>query len=418
MPEHYDVVIIGGGAIGLCAAYYLSLQGAQVALLERSTLGSGCSDKNAGLIVPSHVVPLAAPGMVRKGLKWMFKPDSPFYIKPRLSWELLTWLWQFNRSSTHEQVQKAAPVLNELLLASRALFDELEKVCAGAFELTRNGLLMLYNSERAMQAERQDAELAQELGQQVDILQHRDLEALLPEVSLRAVGGTYYQQDAHLDPAEFIAGITRLLNPNLVKVMEQTTVQSFEHANGRIKSVRTNNGEFTADNFVLAGGAWSPELVSSLSLRLPIQAGKGYSVTMRPSNSKLSIPMMLSEAKVAVTPLDDRVRFAGTMELSGLDLSLNQRRIEAILRAVPEYLPDFESTFIERTDVWGGLRPCTPDGLPCIGRTQKISNLIVATGHAMLGISLAPITGKLVAEIVEGKLPSLALEPFGVERFR
>ncbi|MFQ5651741.1 MAG: NAD(P)/FAD-dependent oxidoreductase [bacterium] len=411
-----DVLIIGGGAIGICTAYYLSRSGLRVTVVEKGKIGSGCSDKNAGLIVPSHIIPLAAPGMVAKGLKWMFNPESPFYLKPRLDRDLLAWLWSFSRACKPARMRRSVPVLNELLQASDGLFDDLATTLQNTFGLERKGLIMLYKTGQALQAEAKDAELAVEMGHDVRLLTPGELAELEPNIRMSAAGGIYYSHDAHLDPARFVAAVRRSLNPELVQVHPETAVQNLDVANGRIISVSTSRGIFEAREVVLAAGAWSSALVKGLGLNMLLQAGKGYSVTVKGSKQKPQAPVILAEARVAVTPMGEALRFAGTLELSGLDRSISRRRVNALLKAVPRYLPEVNPAERECTEVWSGLRPCSPDGLPYIGRVPQVHNLTVATGHAMLGMTLAPITGKLVSEIIQGQSPSIELECFAPDR--
>ncbi len=417
MSEQSDVVIIGGGVIGLCAAHYLSASGVTVTLLESRKVGAACSDKNAGLVVPSHIIPLAAPGVIKKGLQWMLRPDSPFYIRPRFNLELLTWLWKFSRACSHDQMRHSMPVLNEMLHASSALFDGFSTASDNAFGLTRRGLLMLYKTEKALQAETRDADAARDLGQEVNVLRNSELEALEPNIRMSAAGGIHYVRDAHLDPEAFVRTVHTRLDKKLVRIEERTEVHGFESQGNHISAVQTSHGRIAGKEFVLAAGAWSPVLSKALGIKLPMQAGKGYSVTVSNLVEKPRLPFILAEAKVAVTPIGESFRFAGTMELSGLNEHISRRRVQAILKAVPAYFPSLDTHKAETRQAWTGLRPCTPDGLPYIGRFTRVKNLVAATGHAMLGISLAPFTGKLVSEIVQHKKPSVKLSPLSPERF-
>lgn len=418
MTQKSDTLIIGGGAIGLCTAYYLAERGLSVTLVERDEIGSACSDKNAGLIAPSHIIPLAAPGIVAQGVKWMFKRKSPFYIKPRLSLDLLSWVWQFMRACSESRMRKSVPVLHELLQTSHALFEQLDKagVIAGC-GLSKKGLLMLYKNRKTFETERREAELAREIGLQVNELQPHEIENLETGISTSAVGGVYYEQDAHLQPEAFIMGLRTALEQRGIILLAGVEVTGFEFANGQISSALTPDAKFTADEFVLAGGAWSPDIVRGLGLRLPVQAGKGYSVTVENPKQKPNIPAILVEARLAVTPFSDSLRFAGTMELAGLDPAISRRRVHAMLDAISDYYPNFDTSGLQSAEVWSGLRPCTPDGLPFIGRFKKFSNLVAATGHAMLGISLAPVTGRLVADILTRSTPGCDLSPLRVDRF-
>lgn len=418
MSQKSDILIIGGGAIGLCTAYYLAERGLSVTLVERNEIGTACSDKNAGLIAPSHIIPLAAPGIVAQGVKWMFKRSSPFYIKPRLSLDLLSWVWKFMRACSENQMRKSVPILHELLQTSHALFEQLDKtgVIAGC-GFSKKGLLLLYKNRKTFETERHEVELAREVGLQVRELQPDEIKNLETGIPTSAVGGIYYEQDAHLQPEAFIQGLRTVLEQRGVALLTGAEVTGFEFANGEISSALTSDATFTADEFVVAGGSWSPNIVRGLGLRLPMQPGKGYSMTVENPNQMPHIPTILVEARIAVTPFAGSLRFAGTMELAGLDLAISQRRVQAMLDAIPDYYPDFDTSGLQSAEVWSGLRPCTPDGLPFIGRFKKYRNLIAATGHAMLGISLAPVTGRLVADIVTGSPAGCVLSPLRVDRF-
>ena len=418
MPRDAEVIVIGGGAIGICTAYHLWKNGVTVAVLEKNEIGSGCSYGNAGLVVPSHIIPLAAPGMIAKGLKWMFNPESPFYLKPRIDLDFFSWLWHFHVSSSPQRCQNSIPILHELLQASAALFEEFAHAQKFEFGYEKRGLLMLYKTQQDLAAERVVAEQARALGLQVSELSPDEILALEPNARTLARGAMYYHGDAHLEPAQFVLGLSHFLSGNGVAIHAHTAVTGLETSGNRVSVVQTSRGAFTAREVVLAGGAWSPQILQALRLKLPLQAGKGYSITLPAPPKPLRIPLILHEARVVITPLQGKLRFAGTMELAGLDPSINQRRVRAILAAVPEYLPDLNPiTQIESAEIWSGLRPCTPDGLPYLARFREYPNLIAATGHAMLGLALAPITGKLVADLVCGRRPSVALEALRCERF-
>ncbi len=412
----YDVIIIGGGAIGVSAAYYIASQGLKIAVLERDEIGESCSFGNMGLISPSHFVPLAAPGMIMKGLKWMFDPESPFYIKPRFDSQLFRWLWQFARSSRSAYATKNMPALRDLTLASLALFKELH---AGGlkFGFEQNGLLMLHRSTEGEKGHRHEMELAHELGVDAQMLDHSGIQKIEPAINFAATGGLFFPADGHILPFDLVKSMAAKALEAGVEFFTKTEVLSIHTDNSEIKEIVTTKGNFSAREFVLAAGSWSPKLTSNLNVHIPVQAGRGYSVMLDHAQPLTKTPFILSEARVAITPMGNQIRFGGTLELSGLDLSITQRRVKAILKAVPKYVTNWPLETIDFTQAWAGLRPCTPDGLPFIGRFKNVKNLIAATGHAMLGITLAPITGKLVSEIVTNQKSSLELRPFDPDRF-
>jgi D-amino-acid dehydrogenase len=425
-----EVLVIGAGVIGLCSAYYLAQRGCRVTVVERNAICDGCSCGNAGLVVPSHSMPLAAPGVPSQALRWMIDPASPFYIKPRLDLDLVRWLWAFGRAANQHTVRAAIPVLRDLQRASRDLFAEL---AASGFEFgyVQNGLLALFRTADGFAHGAAEAAMLREYGLASEVLPPEEVFASLSAAAGGIAGGVRHFEDAHVDPAAFVAGLARQVEASGVGVLTSTEVLGFETANspstgsGRraghrsVRRVRTNRGDFEPLQVVLAAGSWSPGVAADLGLYLPIQAAKGYSITVPRPKGYPDFPLFLSEARVAVTPMGATLRFAGTLELAGLDRTVNQRRVGAIRRATRAYLPgigDWEADGATE-DVWAGLRPCSPDGLPLIGRVPRYSNLVVAAGHATLGLSLGPVTGKLVSQVVLGETPAFGMAALSPNRF-
>lgn len=417
MTGKRKVVVIGGGVIGLCSAYYLWKDGADVTIIEKREIGSGSSGENAGFISPSHFIPLSSPGVITQGLKWMFNPESPFYIKPRFDIELLSWLWKFRAATNERQMRTAMTLLRDLTQASLRLSEEMvitERLECG---LQKRGLLMLFNTDRGRQTNTHEAELAHELGIDARILSRLDLQRLEPGATFLAMGGIYFPGDAHVSPTAFVGALASFLQAKGVLIQTETDMLGFESADSRIENVWTSHGVMEADAYVLAAGSWSPRLLEDLGIQLPLQPGKGYSVTIPNPSVKLTIPAILTEARVALTPLDGTLRLAGTMELAGLDESINMRRVKAIVKAVPRYIEGFDPDSVDCSTPWEGLRPCTPDGLPYIGRFRNYRNLIAATGHAMVGMTLASITGKLVADLVAERPSTIDITPLNPDRY-
>ncbi|MDA0746514.1 MAG: FAD-dependent oxidoreductase [bacterium] len=417
MRHQTDVVIIGGGSVGICSAHYLLETGRKVTVLEKGEICSGSSYGNAGLIVPSHSVPLAAPGVISKGLRWMLDPESPFYIKPRLNLELASWLWKFHAACAEKQMLRSIPVIRDLNLASLRLFDELASIQDLDFGYQKKGHLAVYRTPEGLAGGVEEAHLLSQNGVQTEVLTPEELQKLDPAVHYNTIGAVYFPQDAHLIPDRFVKELAQHAQSRGADLRPNTEVLGFETTSGRIHTIQTTRGEFTANQIILASGSWSPGVVKTLGLNLPIQPAKGYSITFKRPPICPTIPASLAESKVAVTPMGDNLRFAGTLELAGLDLSINNRRVRAILNAVPRYLPALDPNSLEQLEIWRGLRPCTPDGLPFLGRSEAFENLIVAAGHAMIGISLGPITGKLVSQLVARKPPQIDLAPLCIERF-
>lgn len=419
MAEHVDIVVIGGGVVGLCVARALRERGRHVTVVEKTELEAGCSSGNAGLVVPSHVVPLAAPGVIAQGLTWLLRRGSPFRIKPRLDLDLLRWLWRFRKACTCRHVTRSVPVLRDLNLGSRALFEKWERSEEeDDFGFKPSGLLMLHETKKGREKDLSAAERARKAGLEVSILDRDGLGEMSARLPAASCGGVYYHQDALLDPSRLIGVLAGWLERRDVQLRTGTAVTDFERAKGAIRTVHTTKGALHPEEVVLAAGSWSAALSRELDVFLPVQPAKGYSVTFEAPNETPEVPFILTEKKVSVTPLGNRVRFAGTLELAGFDASIDTRRVKPLLDVAAAYVPDVDPDGLVAPEVWTGFRPCTPDGLPVIGRASRYRNLVLATGHCMMGVSLAPITGQLVAEIIEGEAPSIDLHLLQYGRFR
>jgi len=411
-------VIVGGGVIGLCTAYYAAKLGLRVTVIDRQPeQRDGCSFGNAGMIVPSHFVPLAAPGMVALGLKWMWNPESPFYIKPRWDWELVKWGFQFWRAATKARVDRAAPILRDLSLASRTCFEELSTELPIEFGLTQRGLLMLCKTQVGLDEEVKYADHAIRLGIPAEVLDAAATAAKDPDISMNIAGAIYFPKDCHLSPSSLMLALKSQCIAMGVEFHWQTEVLEIDRKQDRIQKIRTTSGEVDADEVVLCGGSWSPLLAKQVALKLPLQAGKGYSVTLNKPRQLPSLCAIFTEARVAVTPMGDSLRFGGTMEIAGLNETINAKRVQGIIRSIPNYYPEFRMDDFANTTPWYGLRPCSPDGMPYVGRTKRFKNLTIATGHAMMGLSLGPITGKLVAGILADQAPSISLSLLSPDRY-
>lgn len=417
MSKH--VLILGGGVIGLCSAYYAARAGHRVTVVDRNPAQrDGCSFGNAGMVTPSHFIPLAAPGMVGTAFKWMWNPESPLYIKPRLNADLISWGWKFMRAANAAHVARSAPLLRDLSFASRAAFEELGALPGNDFGLVKKGLVILCKTQHAFDEEAKAAALANQLGVPAEVLDAKQTAALDPAVRMDIAGSVYFPKDCHLPPHRFMAGLQQQLEKKAgVTFLWETDVTGLTQDGSRITSFQSSRGELIADEFVLAGGSWTPLLARSLGLKLPMQAGKGYSLTLPKPRQLPHICAIFTEARVAVTPMDGALRFGGTMEIAGLNEDINPVRVRGIIKSVPKYYPDFAAHDFDGIQPWRGLRPCSPDGMPYVGRTARASNLILATGHAMMGLSLGPITGKLVAQIVSGEKPQFDLTLLNPDRY-
>ena len=415
MSKSNDILIVGAGVIGVCAAYELSKLGHKVTLVDQGDVCAGSSYGNGGLIVPSHCVPLSEPGVIGQGLKWMLDPESPFYIKPRLDRDLISWLWKFKRSCTKKHVDRAVPVLREMHLNSLKRYEEFAQNFE--FSYVHRGSFYACNTESGLEHKIEDARIAGRAGIHTEVLEPAEIAKLIPETRLSVVGGVFYPEDGHLQPAQFVGAMAEEAQSLGASIQRYTQVLGFASEHGKVKSVSTTRGEFSADTFILAAGSWSPVVVGDLGLRLPIQPAKGYSITFKRPDNCPSLPVMMTESKGGVTPMADTFRFAGTLELTGLDLTINQRRVDSILNAMPSYFPEMSAGRMELIEIWRGLRPCTPDGLPLLGRTEAYENLIVGAGHATIGISLGPESGKILSRIVAGEEIGYSAAALSPDRF-
>lgn len=410
-----EVVIIGGGIIGLCSAYYLQKEGHQVSVIDKSDLSKGASFVNAGYITPSHIIPLAAPGMITKGIKWMFNSSSPFYIKPRLDKDFLQWSWAFKKSASSKKVERAIPIIKNINVFGRDLYEEIKASGDFNFHYERKGLLMLYKTDKAGEEEWNIGQRAIKEGLVVKNLSFDEVKKMEPNANIDCKGAVYFDSDAHMTPKEFMTEMHAYLKSNGVIFYTNEEVKDLSISEGKISEIITSTRKLKPDEVVLAAGSWSPLLTKKLGVKIPVQAGKGYRINVE-RKTGITIPSILVEAKVAVTPMNGFTRFAGTMEIAGINEIINPVRVKAISNAASSYYKELKIQQSELNDAACGLRPCTPDGLPYIGKPSKYKNLTIATGHAMMGWSLGPSTGKLVSELISDKKTSIDLQPFHPDR--
>ena len=413
-----QVVIVGGGVIGLSSAYYLQRAGYQVTVIEKGDITDGASFGNAGYVSPSHFIPLATPGIVAQGMRWMLSSTSPFYIKPRFNWDLLRWLLAFYKKANAANVEHGAPHLNNILQMSRELTVDMRDQLGNSFRMQEVGCLMLYKNANTEKHELELAEEAAHFKVDTKVLTAQEIQAMEPDVEVNVRGGILYPSDCHLHPGDFMATLKKHLEQAGVKLQLNTTVTDFEKNGQKITAVITDKGKFPCEELVLANGSWLPLTAKLLGVDLLLQAGKGYSMTYQNVARNLRHPSILVDDRVAMTPMGNDLRMGGTMEISGLDSPTLVKRAQAIFKAVKNYYPDLPVEAPTEKRIWSGLRPLSPDGLPYIGRHSKYANLTMAGGHAMLGVALAAATGKLVEELVGYKKPTVDVSAFDVERFR
>ena len=412
------VIVIGGGAVGLACAHELLSRGHRVTIVDRGGPGHDCcSLGNAGYISPSHFLPLAAPGLLGKAIRWMGNPESPFYVRPRPDPALAGWMWRFWLASTPQRAHAAGPLMRDLNVASRAMFEALAEATGDGFSLVKRGCLTLFQTQRGLDLEAKHAERSRALGMPAEVLDARAVKELEPGVTLDVVGGILYPLDAHVTPERLHATLARRVAERGGVFLYNAESREWRHESGRVRAVATTQGEIAGDEFVVAAGAHSGRLVAPLGQRLPLQPGKGYSMTMASPPEMPTRPLLLQEVRVAITPMDGALRFGGTLELGAWGADINPPRIRGIVRSALRHLPAFREENFGGLAAWSGLRPCSPDGLAYVGRFRRFENLSVAAGHAMMGLSMSLITGRLVAEILTDGRASFDLTLLDPDRY-
>ena len=410
-----DVLILGGGVIGLACAYYLLEAGRGVTVLEQGTAGCGSSHGNCGTLTPSHATPLAMPGVIGPALRAMLQPDAPLRIAPRLDVALWRWLFGFARRCNWADFRAATRAKAPLLTHSRRLIEELVRAESLDCEFESSGTLYVFRDAAAFEHSRWLPRALAEIGLSIDTLDAARVHAMEPALKPGVVAGYFNPGDAHLRPDRYVAALARLVRAKGGVIEEGARIDGVAREGARIAHVHTSRGDFSGRDVVLALGAWSPMLARQLGIRLPIQPGKGYSITFtRPAQSP-RFPLVLKERSICVTTWSSGYRLGSTMEFAGYDTSLNRTRLDALRRGAAEYLHEPEGP--EIVEEWYGWRPMTPDDLPMLGRAPGVDNLVLATGHGMLGVSMSAVTGLLVSEVVTGKSPSLDLAPYDAARF-
>lgn len=411
------VTIVGAGVIGLCSAYYLQKEGYEVTVIERGDITDGCSFGNMGYISPSHFIPLASPGIIAEGIRHMLSSSSPFYIKPRLNWDLLQWGYHFWRNCNAATVKRNAPHLNNILHLSRYLINDMRDEIGDTFEMEEIGCLMMCRHEKTLQHEFHLADDAEKFGLQVERLRRNEVQQLETDVEVDVAGAVLFKDDCHFDPGKMITALKKHLESNGVRFQLHTTVTGFEKQNNRVTAVLTDKGKTDADELIVATGSWLPVVMRMMGIRLLLQPGKGYSHTYDHVEKNLKYPAILVDGRCAITPWKQRLRIGGTMELSGINNRVLIKRMQGIYESARNFYPGLTIDFPPADKIWNGLRPVTPDGLPYIGRVNNFENVIVAGGHAMLGISEGTGTGKLVSEITQHKTTSVDISAFKPQRY-
>lgn len=412
-----SIGIIGGGITGVCAAYFLKKDGYEVSIIDEGNFDSGCSYINAGMVVPSHVVPLAAPGVVGKGLKWMLKPDSPFAFHFNPGRELFRWMWLFVKSASKENVQYAAPHLRDISLLSKSLYHRFAFEEKFEFNYAERGLLMLYQTSGAEKDESETARIANQVGITANILSGDQVQRMETDLKVNVRGGIYFPGDAHLDPELFMKEMKTFLKNSGVGFIDNSCVRDVRVNSGKVTLNISGNRKLDFDRVVIACGVKSEIIAKQLSCNLPLEGGKGYSFDLENRIKNVQIPSLLIEGRVAVTPMGNKLRVSGTMEIGNHNNAINMKRVNGILKTLGAFYPELNNIPMHDRIVRYGLRPCSPDGLPYIGALKKYPEILIAAGHGMMGMSLGPATGKLVSEIISEKETVIDISAFKPERF-
>jgi D-amino-acid dehydrogenase len=417
------IVVVGGGVVGLCCAAALARRGAEVTVVDAGPRERAASHVNAGWIVPTLAEPVPAPGLVGQSLKWMLRPDSPLLIAPRFDPAFLRWLLAFWRACNARDYRAGREATAALGARTMALYDDL-RAAGVAFEQHQDGLLFAYRDDRALGHDHAGLEALQPFGFALPpLLSGEEARGLEPALSDAIAGGYWLERERSVRPDSLVSGLRDWLLGRGVVLRDGERVVGMAGRRGTVTAVVTDRGTIDAEAVVVAAGAWSPQVLAPLGVRLPVEAGKGYAIDFAlppPLPAPIRRPLYLHETRVAITPLDGMLRLAGTMELSGLNDRVRPARVRALAARTGEVVRGWPATLPldgPGIRVWQGPRPLTPDGLPAIGLAPGWSNLAVATGHSMLGVTLAPATGEAIADLLcDGRLPDV-IRPFAPGRF-
>jgi len=414
------VLIIGAGIVGLSLALELQKSGRHVTVIDRGEPGRGCSYANAGWMTPCFSMPLPQPGLFFKSLGWLLKPDSPLYIKPELSLLLARWMYGFLRATTAAQMVRSTHALTALSIYSLEFYKNLAaETSAEKMDFRQKGLLMISADQSALRTAQEGLKLMREFGVSGQELSAEEVWLREPAVQPIVNGGIYYPNEAHAEPYLTTQVLAEKFLQSGGVIQNNCAVLSFQKSSAggasKIAAVHTSTGTLRPELVILAAGNWSRDVIKDLGLSVPLMGGKGYSMVTHDLAIKPTHPIMIVEKKIAVTPRTDSVRLAGTLELVRNDETINERRVQAILKGAQQYLKISSQPKI--SEVWRGLRPCTPDGLPILGFSPRYSNLFYSLGHQMLGFQSAPGSARLCADLIENRAPWTESGLFSPQRF-
>lgn len=408
-----NVLVIGGGIVGICVARELQSQGFDVTVVDKGAIGQGCSFANAGWITPCFAMPLPQPGLLLKSLTWLLNSKSPLYIKPTLEPLLVRWLWRFMLATNRKKMLRSIEALTAISKYSLSFYtDFAARTESTGFE--RNGLLMVSATEAGLEYAKKEMRLMAEQGIAGEFMDEHRVREFEPALKSIVKGGVFFPDEAQIEPFTTTVSLAKEFTNLGGKLQFNTEVYDFEVAEGKITEVVTTRGRFRPDLVVLAAGSWSPELAKRLALRIPLMGGKGYSMSMT-GGRKPGRPIMIVDKKIAITPMAQATRVAGTLELVNQDFSISPTRVKSIIDGAREYLHLPQEG--EPDNLWRGLRPCTPDGVPIIGFSKKLNNLFYCTGHQMLGLQSAPGSAKLASQLIQNETPMTDPTPFSPVRF-
>ncbi|HUZ60208.1 MAG TPA: FAD-dependent oxidoreductase [Hanamia sp.] len=411
------IIIVGGGINGLCASYYLQKSNHEITIIDRGNISDNCSFGNMGFLSPSHFVPLASPGIISEGLKYMLNSTSPFYIKPRLNLSFLQWAHSFYKNSNQKTVEKNSPHLSNLLNLSRRLMNEIRDEIGDVFEMEEIGCMMMCHEKKAFEEEIKLSKAAKKFSLEVEILNREELQKREPDVELDIYGAVLFKNDAHIHPGKFMVAMKSFLEKKGINFQLNTTVTGFKKDHKKIAEVITNKGDFAGDEIILSPGSWLPVVAKMAGVHLLLEGGKGYSYTYDHVEKNIRYPAILVDGRCAITPWGHKLRIGGTMEFSGNNNKILLKRMEGIYKSVQLFYPGLKIDFPPEDKIWTGLRPVTPDGLPYIGKTENFGNLLISGGNAMLGISEGAGSGLIISDIVDKRKTPIDINAFKVGRF-